>query len=200
MLPIGKELISVYWTFHYTEHPLVPRWSLYWGSTVLSYTVRSTTSTTLCEQEVRQVIVSIQRHVCIDPYHLHTILNSYFLLCIYSSGYTNYSGPPHHHPHPRPRELLKILPSPPCSQMLQHCGRAWATGWTCLWKQYPLYAWAGKEWVHSSSNAQHAYTLVSTFTHLSVLVSKCVLCSKGAANIALSTEHPTKLKHQHKPA
>ena len=67
---------SIYRTFHYTEHPLVPRWSLHCGSTVLSYTVRSTTSTTLCEQEVKQVIVSMQRHVCIDPYHLHTILNS----------------------------------------------------------------------------------------------------------------------------
>ena len=33
MLPIGKELISVHRTFHYTKHP---KWSLYWGSTVLS--------------------------------------------------------------------------------------------------------------------------------------------------------------------
>ena len=34
MLPIGKELISVYRTFHFTKLPLVPKWSLYWGSTV----------------------------------------------------------------------------------------------------------------------------------------------------------------------
>ena len=31
---IGNELLSVYQTFQCTEHPLVLRWSLYWGSTV----------------------------------------------------------------------------------------------------------------------------------------------------------------------
>ena len=29
-----KNLILVYQTFYYTEHPLVPQWSLYWGSAV----------------------------------------------------------------------------------------------------------------------------------------------------------------------